>query len=669
MSRRKSENRCPDPVEVLARSFYRYHKAGIRQIRDLLCNESQAGTGFFSPLDHLLSWWEKLSGLSVTPFHLNIAPEVPVPDGERPAPDQRAHSPAYSDVQVWSVVSLLSRAETTAIWNNFYHAPVLAPFPGMQGLKEPGHPYLSDEPAGAEVSSRDKSVQDRSYVPSFASTVSSYTRLAIKSREVISRTLEGPHGAGSRYPGPRPVTTIDLLASQRSAPDTGKNQKTGYMGGDLSRTTISVPRPAAGHEPGDQKIPPSEKSGSPEMPPEEYVAVRDLLTQSARFHASYKYSGVAISRSVFQGLVSRDIQITRATRDDTDLQESEGKTGNFSGRRAEIHPEGIFRFLFRQPEGMSAPHGSPVFEMRATRGEERAWKPDMAAPRTSVSGTRNEIPVIHHKLSTYRVGVPILSPRKEFHEAQKESPEQVIPGLDNPFRAISPLIPPPPAGIVHSDQPPAGHLSVSETTHPLSLLISHLSSPASPLATGPWKSLPYHTVIREVLERLITTETPIRRITAFAHSFSDHQDNTLKEIVTLMTFPVRDVSREGHARTAYPEQGPSGVPGQGSPGSYASAVLQAPGMAILAGPRPCLSPPPSAQVSPAHPSVSASSHIVDRDSRHSTLAPAGATNHFHNDFHISVQVRDGSDERELRDLGRKIGRILSDELARYGGVL
>jgi hypothetical protein len=49
----------------------------------------------------------------------------------------------------------------------------------------------------------------------------------------------------------------------------------------------------------------------------------------------------------------------------------------------------------------------------------------------------------------------------------------------------------------------------------------------------------------------------------------------------------------------------------------------------------------------------------------------GAVNkvsNFHNTFNITVSVKGGSDDGDLRDLGKKIGRILSDEIKRYGGI-
>jgi len=41
---------------------------------------------------------------------------------------------------------------------------------------------------------------------------------------------------------------------------------------------------------------------------------------------------------------------------------------------------------------------------------------------------------------------------------------------------------------------------------------------------------------------------------------------------------------------------------------------------------------------------------------------------FHNTFNITVSMKGGGDEGDLRELGKKIGRILSDEIKRYGGI-
>jgi hypothetical protein len=49
----------------------------------------------------------------------------------------------------------------------------------------------------------------------------------------------------------------------------------------------------------------------------------------------------------------------------------------------------------------------------------------------------------------------------------------------------------------------------------------------------------------------------------------------------------------------------------------------------------------------------------------------GAVNkvsNFHNTFNITVSMKGGGDEGDLRELGKKIGRILSDEIKRYGGI-
>jgi hypothetical protein len=41
---------------------------------------------------------------------------------------------------------------------------------------------------------------------------------------------------------------------------------------------------------------------------------------------------------------------------------------------------------------------------------------------------------------------------------------------------------------------------------------------------------------------------------------------------------------------------------------------------------------------------------------------------FHNTFNITISMKSGGEEGNLRDLGKKIGKILSDEMKRYGGV-
>jgi hypothetical protein len=58
-------------------------------------------------------------------------------------------------------------------------------------------------------------------------------------------------------------------------------------------------------------------------------------------------------------------------------------------------------------------------------------------------------------------------------------------------------------------------------------------------------------------------------------------------------------------------------------------------------------------------------------SRDGTALPAtGGTSpvHFQNTFNITVTTTARGDEAELRELGRKIGVILSDEMRRYGGL-
>jgi hypothetical protein len=58
-------------------------------------------------------------------------------------------------------------------------------------------------------------------------------------------------------------------------------------------------------------------------------------------------------------------------------------------------------------------------------------------------------------------------------------------------------------------------------------------------------------------------------------------------------------------------------------------------------------------------------------SRGETAPPAtgsSTTVHFQNTFNITVRTMARGDETELRELGRKIGVILSDEMKRYGGL-
>ncbi|CAJ36893.1 hypothetical protein [Methanocella arvoryzae] len=48
--------------------------------------------------------------------------------------------------------------------------------------------------------------------------------------------------------------------------------------------------------------------------------------------------------------------------------------------------------------------------------------------------------------------------------------------------------------------------------------------------------------------------------------------------------------------------------------------------------------------------------------------PVSHTANFNNTFNITVNVSGGSEEAEMKELGRKIGQILSEELKRYGGM-
>jgi len=51
-----------------------------------------------------------------------------------------------------------------------------------------------------------------------------------------------------------------------------------------------------------------------------------------------------------------------------------------------------------------------------------------------------------------------------------------------------------------------------------------------------------------------------------------------------------------------------------------------------------------------------------------SAAQTGGRASFQNTFNIVVNVKGGGEESELRDLGRKIGLILSEEIKRYGGI-
>jgi hypothetical protein len=66
-------------------------------------------------------------------------------------------------------------------------------------------------------------------------------------------------------------------------------------------------------------------------------------------------------------------------------------------------------------------------------------------------------------------------------------------------------------------------------------------------------------------------------------------------------------------------------------------------------------------------------HALPRygSSRGETALPAtggGNSVHFQNTFNITVTTTAKGDEKELRELGRRIGIILSDEMKRYGGL-
>ncbi len=54
---------------------------------------------------------------------------------------------------------------------------------------------------------------------------------------------------------------------------------------------------------------------------------------------------------------------------------------------------------------------------------------------------------------------------------------------------------------------------------------------------------------------------------------------------------------------------------------------------------------------------------VERD-----MSNVNKTSSFHNTFNISITTNGGSEESDMKELGKKIGRILSDEIKRYGGA-
>lgn len=61
-------------------------------------------------------------------------------------------------------------------------------------------------------------------------------------------------------------------------------------------------------------------------------------------------------------------------------------------------------------------------------------------------------------------------------------------------------------------------------------------------------------------------------------------------------------------------------------------------------------------------------YAVPRSETAPPAAGGDTTTHFQNTFNITVTTSTRGDEAELRELGRKIGFILSDEMKRYGGV-
>ncbi len=51
-----------------------------------------------------------------------------------------------------------------------------------------------------------------------------------------------------------------------------------------------------------------------------------------------------------------------------------------------------------------------------------------------------------------------------------------------------------------------------------------------------------------------------------------------------------------------------------------------------------------------------------------TSGNVGRNSTFHNTFNISITMKGGGEESDMKELGKKIGRILSDEIKRYGGA-
>jgi hypothetical protein len=66
--------------------------------------------------------------------------------------------------------------------------------------------------------------------------------------------------------------------------------------------------------------------------------------------------------------------------------------------------------------------------------------------------------------------------------------------------------------------------------------------------------------------------------------------------------------------------------------------------------------------------VESAMQSLSRPKEEATIArPEQNITHFHNNFNIQIHV-DHAEELDLKDLGRSIGKILSDELKRYGGI-
>ncbi|OPY30003.1 MAG: hypothetical protein A4E28_00501 [Methanocella sp. PtaU1.Bin125] len=149
----------------------------------------------------------------------------------------------------------------------------------------------------------------------------------------------------------------------------------------------------------------------------------------------------------------------------------------------------------------------------------------------------------------------------------------------------------------------------------------------------------------------------------------------------------------------YPDDAPGGFAPGGMPqalapaaGLAAARAMHGPGLSMVqqllqSAPRgPGLAgawPPPSAGIGPAFdlwgtppasPALASGAESVvnitvppPQPARVVENTSTSKVSSFHNTFNITVTVR-GGEERDLKELGRKIGQILSDEMKRYGGI-